>query len=141
MNLLESLVNQGMIQGSSRFVYSVVDLFFYNSNWPLVNYNIPPLLISFEIYNKLTNDISEENKKILDKVCDLIESYDFLATIKEDNPSDDIGQNKLSDVVENLKISKIHVNVNLVDGVELNINGFRKSRPEYANATFHFRRW
>ncbi len=31
---------------------------------------------------------------------------------------------------------KIHVNVSLVDGLELNVDAFKNSRPEYANATF-----
>jgi leucyl-tRNA synthetase len=33
-------------------------------------------------------------------------------------------------------VSRIHVDVNIVDGIELDINAFRKSKPEYANATF-----
>ena len=35
-----------------------------------------------------------------------------------------------------IHLNEIHVDVNLVDGVELDIDAFRKSRPEYENTTF-----
>ncbi|HSV11899.1 MAG TPA: class I tRNA ligase family protein, partial [Hanamia sp.] len=68
----KKLVNQGMIQGSSRFVYRVKD-----SN----------KFVSVNLKNEF-----------------------------ETNP--------------------LHVDVNIVDGVELDIDAFRKSKPEYANAEF-----
>jgi leucyl-tRNA synthetase len=67
------LVNQGMIQGSSRFVYR--------------NKSNPDLFISF---NKI----------------------------------------KIEEVIQ------LHVDVNIVDGVELDVEAFKKSKPEYANAEF-----
>ena len=36
----------------------------------------------------------------------------------------------------NLAITPIHVDVNIVDGVELDIEAFKKSKPAYANAEF-----
>jgi len=68
----KKLVNQGMIQGSSRFVYRVKD------------------------FNKFAS-------------INLKNDY-------ETNP--------------------LHVDVNVVDGVELDIVAFKKSKPEYANAEF-----
>ncbi len=68
----KKLVNQGMIQGSSRFVYRV-----------------------------------HGNNQIVS------------AGLKDQHPTD-----------------KIHVDVNIVDGVELDIEAFKKWRPEYANAEF-----
>ena len=77
------LVNQGMIQGSSRFVYRA--------------------------------DVAGENKfvskNILDNAAELVR----------------------------LKIDRfvpIHVDVNIVDGVELDIEAFKKWKPEYADAEF-----
>jgi leucyl-tRNA synthetase len=68
----KKLVNQGMIQGSSRFVYRVKD-----SN----------TFVSFFLRNKF-------------------------------------------------EINDLHVDVNIVDGVELDIEAFKRSKPEFANAEF-----
>ncbi len=68
----KKLVNQGMIQGSSRFVYRVKD----------------------------SNQFVSANLKT------------------------------------NYEVNQLHVDVNMVDGVELDIEAFKKSKPEYANAEF-----
>jgi leucyl-tRNA synthetase len=68
----KKLVNQGMIQGSSRFVYRKKD----------------------------------ENKFVS-------------AGLKND-----------------FEVNQLHVDVNIVDGVELDIEAFKKSKPEFANAEF-----
>ncbi len=72
----KKLVNQGMIQGSSRLVYRYSGI------------------------NKFAS------KEIYDKLKDIV-VFDIL-----------------------------HVDVNLVDGLELNMEGFKKWRPEYENAIF-----
>ncbi|MEZ5033459.1 MAG: leucine--tRNA ligase [Chitinophagaceae bacterium] len=48
------------------------------------------------------------------------------------------GENKFISkaFIEKHQIQQLHVDVNLVDGVELNIEAFKKSKPEYANAEF-----
>ncbi|MGI9191304.1 MAG: class I tRNA ligase family protein, partial [Chitinophagaceae bacterium] len=68
----KKLINQGMIQGSSRFVYRIQH------------------------------------------------TQQFVSAGLKDQYSTD----------------EIHVDVALVDGLELNLEGFKASRPEYANATF-----
>lgn len=68
------LVNQGMIQGSSRFVYRIAGTNQFVSAGKIGEYNVQPL----------------------------------------------------------------HVDVNLVDGVELNIDAFKKWKPEFADAEFIF---
>ncbi|MBU3675742.1 MAG: class I tRNA ligase family protein, partial [Chitinophagaceae bacterium] len=68
----KKLINQGMIQGSSRFVYRIQH------------------------------------------------TQQFVSAGLKDQYSTD----------------EIHVDVSLVDGLELNLEGFKASRPEYANATF-----
>jgi leucyl-tRNA synthetase len=129
------LLNQGMVQGSSRFIYSVVDLFFDNTNWPLVNYNISPLIISSTYYEKLKNATKEERQKVIYKICENIEEDHFLETIKEENLFYTIDE--LSDKIEGFTIPKIHVDISLVDGVELNIDQFKKWRSgHYADAKF-----
>ncbi|MGN6532350.1 MAG: leucine--tRNA ligase [Ginsengibacter sp.] len=68
----KKLVNQGMIQGSSRFVYRIKDSNTFVSSGLKNNYEVNPL----------------------------------------------------------------HVDVNIVDGVELDMEAFKKSKPEYANGEF-----
>jgi leucyl-tRNA synthetase len=120
------LVNQGMIQGSSRFVYKIVDLELEGSNWPLVNYNVPSIFISNTFYRDILkndeNNEVEKSNQILQRVVKLINQY-----------SDE----KLSaEMILGLKIIPIHVDVNIVDGHILDIEAFKKWRPEYANAIF-----
>ncbi len=103
------LVNQGMIQGSSRFVYR---LDYYKLD--------------------LIKDLSEGHQLFLSK------------KIKEKLPSDEsrILINQALGIHSESKnitwqIAELHVDVNLVDGVELDIDAFRKwKNGEYANATF-----
>jgi leucyl-tRNA synthetase len=68
----KKLVNQGMIQGSSRFVYRIKDSNKFVS-WGLKN---------------------------------------------------------------NYEVNQLHVDVNIVDGIELNIEAFKKWRPDFSNAEF-----
>ena len=68
----KKLVNQGMIQGSSRFVFRIKD------------------------------------------------SNKFVS----------------SGLKNEYEVNDLHVDVNIVDGIELNIEAFKKSKPEYANAEF-----
>ncbi len=39
-------------------------------------------------------------------------------------------------LIENEEVTPIHVDVNMVDGLELDLEKFKTSKPEYANATF-----
>ncbi|MBC8034354.1 MAG: class I tRNA ligase family protein, partial [Chitinophagaceae bacterium] len=41
-----------------------------------------------------------------------------------------------SGLKENYEVDALHVDVNIVDGVELNINAFREWKPDFANAEF-----
>ena len=85
----KKLLNQGMIQGSSRFVYRVRNTHIFLSS------------------NRMGGAISEDEKLIT-------------------------GLTSLSS-----EIDRIHVDVNMVDGVELNIAEFRKwKNGEYASAHF-----
>jgi leucyl-tRNA synthetase len=105
------LVNQGMIQGSSRFVYRA------------------------EL--KGTRQIEElsRNKPVFVS-CGLraIEGtpeFHELVTLAVRNSFND------NDIdLETVTLSDIHVDVNIVDGIELDIESFKKWRTEYAHAEF-----
>jgi len=155
------LVNQGMIQGSSRFVYRIGSFSYwidYNKIEALKYYNEnikqtenlleveQELLLQFssfvfDISSKifLSKNIYEQidNNNILqifliDKLNALIENKKsgFRDFVKVSNPI-------IKEINFPLTLNPIHVDVNIVDGVELDIEAFKKWRNgEYANAEF-----
>ncbi len=105
----KKLVNQGMIQGSSRFVYRVNDI---------VNASSEPIFVSKKFYEEYI------------KVGIITDRLAIIISKVKPGFFDDKGAYSLS------KISPIYVDVNLVDGVELNIKDFKNLREEYSNAKF-----
>jgi leucyl-tRNA synthetase len=112
------LVNQGMIQGSSRFVYRVIAMSKSGtSSFPF------PIFLSSKFYEKYL----EHGYLSKETVEDLL-SGRYPADWKK--PVDD----KFS---ATFSIAPTHVDVNIVDGVELNIEEFKKWRGgEYSDAKF-----
>ncbi|MDI9364996.1 MAG: class I tRNA ligase family protein [Flavobacterium sp.] len=107
----KKLLNQGMITGSSRFVYRV-DL---------------PLSKNIQVFvsHKYYSDYS--NYKIT--------AFDLVYLISEFCPSVIMDLQIATDAF--IKIIPLHVDVNIVDGVELDIEAFKKYKNgEYANAEF-----
>lgn len=112
------LVNQGMIQGSSRFVHRIHS-YRTKSKETVVISDITkkPIFIS----NKYETDIKNPLKSsgVINELNRLI------GFVKDPNS------------IETFFINSLHVDVNIVDGVELNIEAFKKWRSgEYANAEF-----
>ncbi len=120
----KKLVNQGMIQGSSRFVYRITlranisDLVDDAKDVPVMSSNAN-ILISKSIFDKIKDDKALA-KQFLEKNISIfgIEKFEKLKDIE--------GQ-----------VSMFHVDVNIVDGYELDIEAFKQWRNgEYASATF-----
>lgn len=111
----KKLVNQGMIQGSSRFVdrISLINLITDNSTTIFISYNIANKVLKKE----LSMDY------LIEKIEKVAPEY---IISKEFSASSSIG----------LNLNSLHVDVNIVDGVELDIEAFKKSKPEYTNAEF-----
>jgi leucyl-tRNA synthetase len=110
----KKLVNQGMIQGSSRFVYRVdfVDIELDND---------APLFVSYNHYRKLEEAAAVSVSRTLDYIQQVYPSFGY-RTSAEGKPE--------------VKLSAIRVDVNFVDGLEMDIEAFKKWKPEYANAVF-----
>jgi len=99
----KKLLNQGMIQGSSRFVYRI---YAYRGN---EQKGVPALtFVSKNIVDILNDKESPESVVLNEKISG------YLKSIYE------------VDVVHASDISRFHVNIDLVDGVELNIEKFRE---------------
>ncbi len=111
----KKLVNQGMIQGSSRFVYRYLDNFgsITKSNGVSI-----PIFIS----NGVLRSIVENDVEVIEAVKNKIKSiYSERGIVR----------------VDDIQVVPLHVDVNFVDGYELDIEAFKKWRNgEYANAEF-----
>jgi leucyl-tRNA synthetase len=114
----KKLVNQGMIQGSSRFVYRLQ----FTSPHTKSTTN-EPIFISKKHYDKFIEHGFMANETLNDLVNHRFdESWKPLSS----NPNAVI-----------ISVIALHVDVNFVDGYELDIESFRKWRNgEYANAVF-----
>lgn len=89
----------------------------YSRLWTKVLYDLG--YISFdEPYKKLVNQGMIQG------------SSRFVYRVKDSNKFVSLG------LKNNYETSQLHVDVNIVDGVELDIEAFKKSKPEYANAEF-----
>jgi len=115
----KKLVNQGMIQGSSRFVYFIGLYTEWQNEEMRTKANLPRFFISKRLYDEYENDsvkefILQQISKILEKVR--IEGLISISISKTPSP--------------------LHVDVNLVDGFELDKDAFKNWKPEFANAEF-----
>lgn len=113
------LLNQGMIQGSSRFVYRWAWHLFGGKDFD--QSLLPHLFISKSIADKIGDKEPETINKIKNVAKELlIKAYPDRSDLE----------------ITDVSLIPIHVNVNFVDGFELDINAFKKWRDEYGNAEF-----
>ncbi|HMO31696.1 MAG TPA: class I tRNA ligase family protein [Lacibacter sp.] len=117
----KKLVNQGMIQGSSRFVYRLKIDFSKDVELP----DPPQIFVSKGLYEKfISGDIGVAYaiKNELPNIFELIYWPKPIIVLESS--------------ILSIDMSPLHVDVNIVDGFELNIDAFRKWRPEYKHAAF-----
>ncbi|MFT6165670.1 MAG: leucyl-tRNA synthetase [Vicingaceae bacterium] len=129
----QKLINQGMILGDSRFVYSLtisVDFSAEYDNSLITNFFDNNEIFATLGYYQQFNNV---DKGVLD----------FIRTPQIDNKLKKLKEKfkqafpKSNNVTINANgFSKRHVDVNIVEGLELNIDAFKASRKEYANAEF-----
>ncbi len=111
----KKLVNQGMIQGSSRFVYRILWNGLFSADFDTYVFGKFQILVSkyyrdgkYHNHTDIVNSLNNKLVPILKK-----HGIDFLP---------------------NYEISEIHVDVNIVDGFELNIDAFKKwKNGEFSN--------
>ena len=106
----KKLVNQGMIQGNSRFTYRFLNQSFFKKDFD--HSRVPSIFVSA--------DILERHRK-----------GDENATLKI---REEISKYGAKNSLDEFPFSPIHVDVNIVDGFELNIEKFREWRMENKNA-------
>lgn len=113
----KKLLNQGMIQGSSRFVYRF-DVTEGIKDIPIKNEKVqPPIFVSHKYFAPSDKSYTD----LINKVKDHFPNHPYLNILLEN---------------KSFKLSDIHVDVNIVDGVELDKEAFRSWREEYREAQF-----
>ena len=118
----KKLLNQGMIQGSSRFVYRLAFGAMYTAGFDDFNFTSSPIVfLSLKHYLEVAK-LGQDVRAVVRYVNGFLHSY--------------YNEEIISDLTT-VHLSPIHVDVNIVDGIELDIEAFRKWRNgEYANAEF-----
>jgi len=112
----KKMVNQGMIQGRSNYVYRINAMFVsdHKSGDPFIS---PTIFIS--------KDLSIDDQTTKDYITKI--------AIKK---HDKILQRNANTTVSFNEITELHVDVNIVKNDILNIEAFKKWQPEFANAIF-----
>jgi leucyl-tRNA synthetase len=136
----KKLINQGMIQGRSNFVYKIGYAVSYpptygddvesdtifEKRFDEIDKILPQILVSKKWYNESL--INEDYKKILIAMI----NEEMAKNIKENASDPSIYIGGFIDE-RNLKILPTHIDVNIVENDILNIKKFRESRPDYKN--------
>ncbi len=115
----KKLINQGMIQGRSSFIYWLSPIISSSSDINLSN------LSRIFTSKSIANLIEKKDDTIIDFTKKIISQK-----IKKEFP-------KLQDFkIEKISVLKSHVDVNIVTNDILNIDAFKEWRTEYADADF-----
>ncbi|RIW13769.1 leucine--tRNA ligase [Algoriphagus lacus] len=119
----QKMINQGMIQGRSNFVYRIKPLFTGSKENESEKAILPMIFVSKGYQDKIESDklSSEEKKLIEDK---------FKEVFKRLNPSYSY------ESLQKIETSAMHVDVNIVHNDQLNLDKFKTWRPDLADAEF-----
>jgi leucyl-tRNA synthetase len=116
----KKLINQGKITGDSRFVYRLA----YNVD-EFVNKPAPQIFISKDVLDEFNSKgpLAEDPKvrKFVDKVRLIINEY-F---------SKEVGFS-----ISSTAANELHVDISIVNGIELNTLAFKKWKPDFIDAKF-----
>ncbi len=114
----KKLLNQGMIQGSSRFMYMLMEG--GNVGVDFDPNNRPFIYISKDVVDSLDKGDDQAKKKIED----FIKRNNGIYSVHSDKYSFDFEKKH-----KGIPLSAVRVDVNLVDGYELDIEAFKKKVP------------
>ncbi|MBS7256456.1 leucine--tRNA ligase [Flavobacterium branchiicola] len=133
----KKLINQGMILGTSAFVYRVIPSIMSSDKTEMLRKGraLPPIFISKNLLGNFTisNEKSEIKYFVRDEKSEIV--YSTIERLIEKNPG-------VLDNIEGYEITfniqyHLPVDVNLVNASdELNLDEYKKWRPEYNDAEF-----
>jgi leucyl-tRNA synthetase len=121
----KKLINQGKITGDSRFVYRLL----YGTPYSEPSYALPQIFVSKSLRNGIIHNIENIKSSI----------QGIVYRILSNNTS--LGSNVSNIAPESIEIgsaNELHVDIGLVDGLDLNTDGFKKWKPDFAHVNFIF---
>ncbi len=116
----KKLVNQGMITGSSRLI-SRVQLSGHRVEDTTIAYTADPVFVSYDLVADFASRKDQDATALANK---LSEVSNYLRSLLNEH------------TITACTINSLHVNVNIVDGFELDVNRYREEKPDLANAEF-----
>lgn len=121
----KKLINQGMIQGRSNFVYRL------NLPWERKSggdYSIPPIFISYNFWKKFDEGTrtEEDSNKVLKRLGEISKEF----KVKFNDPSLSIS------LIDIANTTPLYVDVYLVENDVLDTAAFKNWREDFANAEF-----
>ena len=136
----KKLINQGMIQGRSNFVYRFVDI--QNARLTEIDgevkiahqQRITNLFVSYGIYKKLMGMKSREARVEFKRIVREQLGDAVAANISDDEQQDITDGTPL----DSFYIGDLHVDVNIVDNDILNVEEFRRTRTDLSDDTSTF---
>ncbi len=122
----KKLVNQGMIQGSSRFVWRILPVSKIKrmEDFSKDQKDLVPIFISKKIQDEIQSGKIDGVKFLMDTSKNVKANQWFF------------DEHKAGEI--DIALNEMHVDVNMVDGASLNIEEFRKWKPEFENAFIVF---
>jgi leucyl-tRNA synthetase len=131
----KKLINQGKITGDSRFVYRSFITWNRNGDEFQFPKKHPVIFVSHGLYSALQTD-TPYDKKDLNKYQHaariIDEQTEGINSAYKKNGSMNSGEFRVS--LDSF--TPLHVDVNIVNGVELDTEAFKKWKPDFANAEF-----
>jgi leucyl-tRNA synthetase len=129
----KKLINQGNITGDSRFVYRAFTTWASQEGGESPNFH-PSIFISHGIREKLQENIAliDKNNQFIDAKRRIAEQLEIINSSLRSKGKLKGGEFQISDE----GVTPLRVDVNIVNGLELNIEEFKKWKPDFANAEF-----
>ena len=131
----KKLINQGKITGDSRFVYRPSVYWDGSGTTVPAPKTSPSIFISRGLYEDLQIDV-EQNKldtvRYTKAVMEIGRQLAPLNKIYKENGTLQGGEFKITFSA----IAPLHVDINIVNGLELDTEAFKKWKPDFANAEF-----
>lgn len=131
----KKLINQGKITGDSRFVYRP-SVYWDGSGTKVSAPTVyPSIFISQGLYEGLQVDVDKDKFDTIKYSKAVMEIERQLAPInKKSKENGNLHDGKFK--ITYSAIAPLHVDINIVNGFELNTEAFKKWKPDFANAEF-----
>ena len=131
----KKLINQGMIQGRSNFVYRVFQHAGFHSTKDVITV-LPEIFVSYSLAKRINED--DVRKIVIEEINNILKSDNATThiTYSGQRISKKVGEEWVNNGDDEVQLTQLHIDVNLVSDDILDINKFKKSSPNAEKAFF-----